>query len=229
MIGDTRNVYPEKENSRILLKDGSLAPMTFKATDTFQIYSTINQICCVYDSFPSSYMYIWIHLTNDAFTDCMPVTLLCTENLGLNKTDKLPCLRNLALLFCILLYYPLPSYVFHLLLNSISPKNSLSSTPGTINNRFTAPPTQTHTQTCTTGNAVFLYLVTLSLLLETSYFLSFIYLLIYSLTIYLEPIICQVVPQGLQWWSRKTVYYSAFSVLSSYFHLLSYLPHPSPR
>lgn len=192
MVGDTRNVYPEEGNSRILFKDGSLAPITFKAIDTLQIYSKINQVCCVYDSFPSSY--IWIHLTNDVFIDCMPGTLFCTENLGLNKTDKSPCLRKLALLFCILLYYPLPSYVFHLLLNSISPKNSLSSTPGIFNNRFTAPPTQTHTQTCTTGNAVFLYLVTLSLLLETSYFLSLIYLLIYSLTIYLEPIIYQVVP-----------------------------------
>ena len=167
--------------------------MTFKATDTFQIYSKINQICCVYDSCPSSYTYIWIHLTNDVFTDGIPGTLLCTENLGLNKTDKVHCLRNLALLFCIFLFYPLPSYVFHLLLNSISPKNSLSSTPGIFNNRFTAPPTQTHTQTCTTGNTVFLYLVTLSLLLEASYFLSFIYFLIYLLTIYLEPTVCQVV------------------------------------
>ena len=141
IVGYTRNVYPENENSRILFKDGSLAPMTFKAADTFQIYSKINQICCVYDSCPSSYMYIWIHLTNDVFTDGIPGTLLCTENLGLNKTDKVHCLRNLALLFCIFLFYPLPSYVFHLLLNSISPKNSLSSTPRIFNNRFTAPPT----------------------------------------------------------------------------------------
>lgn len=64
MFGDTRNVYPEKENSRILIKDGSLAPMTFKTTDTFQVYSKINQICCVYDSFPSSYIYIYMDSFN---------------------------------------------------------------------------------------------------------------------------------------------------------------------
>lgn len=64
---------------------------------------------------------------------CMLGTQSCTGNAQVNKTDKAP-IRELVLLFCLLLLHLLP---FHLLQNSSSLWNSLSSTPGIFTSRFT--------------------------------------------------------------------------------------------
>lgn len=40
MVGDTRNVYPEKENSRISFKNGGSETMSLKTTCTFQIWNS---------------------------------------------------------------------------------------------------------------------------------------------------------------------------------------------
>lgn len=51
-------------------------------------------------------------------TYCMPGTLPCTGNVRIIKIDKVPALREFALLFCFLLLYPLLFHIFNLLQNS---------------------------------------------------------------------------------------------------------------